>query len=133
ARLFALGAGHAEAQVVHAPLADEQLAGHGAAGDLVADVVAAQLHVVRVEVRIAELAAGEARDEVAAVVELDVDVGHRIRAEGDAGRVGLVHAQHDVGVLAAGATLRGGAVQVAGQGQVVGGLPLAVDAVQRCI
>ena len=77
-----------------------------------------------------ELAVRQAVGEVAAVVEFDFDIGHRGRAQADVRGVGLVHAQHHVGVLAAGVALRGGAVQIAGQGQVGGDLPLAVDAVE---
>src|SRR5690606_19082037 len=69
-------------------------------------------------------------DQVAAVVQPDVHVRHGRPAEADAGGVGLVHAQHDVGVLAAGDALGGGTVDVAGQGQVVGDPPSRVGAVQ---
>ena len=73
-------------------------------------------HVVRVEVAGAELPVRQPARQVAAVVEHGGDVRHLRAGEFDAGDVGLVHAQHDVGVEPAGMAARGGAVQVAGEG-----------------
>ena len=87
-------------------------------------------HVVRVEIRPAELPVGQAVRQLASIVEEGSDVGDGAAAEFDARDVGLVHAQHHVGVLAARVALGGRAVDVAGQGQVVADLPLGIGAVQ---